>query len=67
MVVFLILSGKNQISPLLVPPGKISEKSPSAPPLKKSFRRPWCEHGIRCLSPELNFDSVISDFAAVPD
>jgi len=28
-VVFLVSSGKNQISPLLAPPGKIEEKNPS--------------------------------------
>ena len=35
-VVFLISTGKKQISPPLAP----LEKSPSAPPRKKSFRRP---------------------------
>jgi len=34
MVVFLVSSGKNEISPFFAPPGKISEKSPSAPPEK---------------------------------
>ena len=43
-VVFLVFSGKNQISLLLAPPGKISEKSPSVPPWKKSFRRPWIQY-----------------------
>jgi len=33
-VVFLVLSGKKQISPLLAPRGKILEKSPGAPPRK---------------------------------
>jgi len=37
--VFLVLSGKKQISLLLAPPGKILEISPSAP-LETSFRRP---------------------------
>jgi len=36
-VVFLLSSGKNQISPLLTP----LEKSPGGLPWKKSFRRPW--------------------------
>jgi len=41
-VVFLISSGKKkQISPLLLPLEKFLEKSPSAHPWKKSFRRPW--------------------------
>jgi len=39
-VVFPISRGKNQISPLLVPPEKILGKSPTGPPWKKSFRRP---------------------------
>jgi len=40
-VVFSIARGKNQISPLLPPPGKNLGKSPTGPPWKKSFRRPW--------------------------
>jgi len=40
-VVFLLSSGKKTKSPLLATPGKIFEKSPSAP-LEKSFRHPWC-------------------------
>jgi len=35
-VVFLVSSGKNQISPFLATPGKIWEKSPSGPPGKIS-------------------------------
>ena len=40
-VVFLVSSGKNQISPLLVLI-KSFEKPPRPPSLAKSFRRPWC-------------------------
>jgi len=40
-VVFLISRAKTQISSLLPPPENILEKSPSAPPWKKSFWRPW--------------------------
>jgi len=44
MVAFSVSRGKKQIFPLLAPPKKILEKSPSAPPpLKKSFRRPWIQ------------------------
>jgi len=39
-VVFLVSSGKNQISPLLAPPGKIQEKFPSGHPLEKIFPTP---------------------------
>jgi len=36
-VVFLVSRGKNQISPLLAPPRKTLEKSPSAPPPWKNY------------------------------
>ena len=39
-VVFLVLRGKNQISPSLAPPGKILENSPSAPLLEKILPTP---------------------------
>jgi len=51
-VVFLVFSGKKQISPLLASPGKNFEKSPSGPPWKKSFRRPCTQvyvKVVRCL------------------
>ena len=38
--VFLISSGKNQISSFLAPRKKILEKSASGPPWKNPFRRP---------------------------
>jgi len=41
-VVFLVLSVKKQIYYFWPTPGKILEKSP-APPLEKSFRRPWMQ------------------------
>jgi len=40
-VVFLVLSGKKQISLLLASPWKNFKKSPSGPPWKKSYRRPY--------------------------
>ena len=46
-VVFLVSSGKNQISPLLTPLEKF-RKNPLVPPSwKKSFRRPWCHALMR--------------------
>jgi len=41
--VFLVVSGKKQISPLLAPLEKLLEKSTSAP-LDKSFRSPCTPH-----------------------
>ena len=38
--VFLVLRGKNQISPCLAPPGKILENSASASPLEKILPTP---------------------------
>jgi len=43
-VVFSILRGKKQISPLLAPPGKIFGKIPYCLPWKKSSRHPWPCH-----------------------
>jgi len=43
---FEISRGKNQISALLAPRGKMLGKSPTAPPWKKSSRRPCCGHFI---------------------
>ena len=46
-VVFSISRGKNQISPCVPPPlEKILGKSPTGPPWKKSFRRPWLKHSL---------------------
>jgi len=39
-VIFSISRGKKQMSPLLAPLEEILGKSPTAPPWKKSFRRP---------------------------
>jgi len=41
--VFLISSGKTQISPLFAPVEKLLEKSTSGPPWKNSFRRPCAQ------------------------
>jgi len=44
---FLISSEKKQILPLLSPPKKLLEKSPSGPSWKKSFRRPCTLGGMK--------------------
>jgi len=58
---FLSFEWGKQISPLLAPPGEILEKSPGAPPWKKSFRRP-CSLVAAFSSSPANFSRALHIF-----